>query len=311
MTLLQLTYLVALDRHRHFQKAAEACHVTQPSMSMQLRKLEEELGLMLFDRTVRPITPTEVGEQIISQARAVIADVERLERITQEVTGEMAGELRVGILSTISPYLLPLVIALFSKRYPNVSLVFEEYLADRIVDHVKRDLLDVGLIATPVSLRGVIEEPLFEEPLVGYVSPDHRLYSQSTIELTDLHLDDLWLMSEGHCFREQTLQLLQGEAPASHGSKAIQFESGNLETLQRLVDRGYGMTLLPWLAVQGEGSHAPESVRPFQEPAPTRTVRLVYTEILAKKHLVKALASIVRTAVVPDLPERFIVKHDE
>lgn len=309
MTLLQLTYLVALDRHRHFEKAAEACHVTQPSMSMQLRKLEEELGLMLFDRTVRPITPTETGEQVIAQARAVIADVERLERLTQEVTGEMAGELRVGILSTISPYLLPLVIALFSKRYPNVSLAFEEYPANRIVDHVKRDLLDVGLIATPVEQRGVLEEPLFEEPLVGYVSPGHRLYDESTIRAADLHLDDLWVMSEGHCFRDQTLELLRGETPAQAGSKAVQFESGNLETLQRLVDRGYGMTLLPWLAVQGEGSHAPESVRPFEDPAPTRTVRLVCTEILAKKHLVKALASVARTAVVPDLPERFIVEE--
>ena len=118
MTLLQLTYILALDRHRHFRLAAEACHVTQPSLSMQIQKLEEEIGVILFDRTVRPVTPTEVGKQVISQARAVMADVERLQKITQEATGEMAGELRVGILSTVSPYLLPLVIAPFSRRYP-------------------------------------------------------------------------------------------------------------------------------------------------------------------------------------------------
>lgn len=308
MTLLQLTYILALDRHRHFRKAAEACHVTQPSLSMQLQKLEEELGIMLFDRNVRPITPTKVGKQVVSQARAVIAEVERLHQITQEATGEMAGELRVGILSTISPYLLPLVIALFSSRYPNVSLVFEEFPADQIIEHIKRDLLDAGLIATAASSRGIIEDSLFEEPFVGYVSPGHRLYARDTIQVTDLHLEDLWLMSEGHAFRDQTLQLLQGDAPERAAPKSVQFESGNLETLQRLVDRGYGMTLLPWLAVQGEGSHAPESVRPFKDPVPTRTVRLVYAEILVKRHLVEAFSSAVRTAVVSDLPERFIIK---
>lgn len=311
MTLLQLTYILALDRHRHFRLAAEACHVTQPSLSMQLQKLEEELGIMLFDRNVRPIAPTKVGKQVIAQARVVMADVERLKLITQEATGEIAGELRVGILSTISPYLLPLVIARFSRRYPDVSLIFEELLAGQIIEQIKRDLLDVGLVATSISSRGIIEEPLFEEPFAGYVSPDHRLYGQATIQVTDLHLNDLWLMSEGHCFREQTLRLLQGNAPGQTDQKAVQFESGNLETLQRLVDRGYGMTLLPWLAVQGEGSHAPESVRPFEDSIPTRTVRLVYAEILVKKHLVKAFASAVREAVSPVLPDGLIIlpKH--
>lgn len=307
MTLLQLTYILALDRHRHFGQAAEACHVTQPSLSMQIQKLEEELGVILFDRTVRPVSPTEVGKQVISQARAVMAEVERLHQITQEATGEMAGELRVGILSTISPYLLPLVIAPFSRRSPNVSLVFEEFLADQIIEQIKRDLLDIGLIASPASSRGIIEEPLFEEPFVGYVSSQHRLYSRKTIQASDLHLDDLWLMSEGHCFREQTLRLLRGGSAEHAGQKAVQFESGNLETLQRLVDRGFGMTLLPWLAVQGEGSHAPESVRSFRDPAPTRTIRLVYAEILVKKHLVNAFASAVRKAVMPVLPAQYII----
>ncbi len=308
MTLLQITYILALDRHCHFRLAAEACHVTQPSLSTQIQKLEEELGVILFDRTARPVAPTKIGKQVISQARTVMTEVKRLHQITQEATGEMAGELRVGILSTISPYLLPLVIAPFSRRYPNVSLIFEELLAEQIIERIRRDLLDAGLIAGPASPSGIIEEPLFEEPFVGYVAPGHRLYKRKTIQAADLHLDDLWLMSEGHCFREQTLQLLQGEAPASADQKAVQFESGNLETLQRLVDRGFGMTLLPWLAVQGEGSHAPESVRAFTEPVPARTIRLVYEEILVKKHLVKAFATAIRKAVAPVLPERFIMQ---
>ena len=309
MTLLQLTYLLALDTHRHFRLAAEACHVTQPSLSMQLQKLEEELGLMLFDRNVRPIVPTNVGEQVIEQARAVLAEVERLRQITQEATGEMAGELRVGILSTISPYLLPLVIGPFARRYPKVSLIFEELKEEEIVDYLQRDLLDAGLVAVHAATRGIIEEELFEEPLVGYVSPDHRLFAKETIEVTDLHLDDLWLMSEGHSFRVQTLQLLNGHDPETAGAKAVQFESGNLETLQRLVDRGFGMTLLPWLAVQGEGSHDPESVRPFTRPMPTRSIRLLHSELLVKRHQVRALSEAVRKAVAPVLPDRFMVRE--
>lgn len=302
MTLLQLEYLLALDRHRHFRMAAESCHVTQPSLSMQIQKLEEELGVMLFDRNVRPIAPTEIGAKVIAQARIAAAEAERIREVVQETTGDMSGELRIGILSTISPYLLPLVIAPFARRYPNVSLVFEEQRAEKIVELVQRDLLDGGLIATPVASRGIVDEPLFEEPLVGYVSQQHRLYDRPTIRREDLHTDDLWLMSEGHCFRDQTLELFQDTAPMNPDQKAVQFESGNLETLQRLVDRGYGMTLLPWLAVQGEGSHAPESVRAFEPPVPTRTVRLIYAEVFVKQQLVRAFAATVKQAVAAVLP---------
>jgi LysR family hydrogen peroxide-inducible transcriptional activator len=307
MTLLQLRYVLALDRHRHFQKAADACNVTQPSLSEQVQNLEEELGAILFDRNSRPITPTEIGEQVITHARSVIAKTEQLETAVQETTGQMAGELRVGILSTISPYLMPLVIAPFSDRYPDVSLIFRELLAGQIIDHLQRDLLDVGLISSPPSSsRGITEQILFEEPLVGYVAPGHRLYEHETLRIEDLHRDDLWLMSEGHRFREHTLQLLKGEGPEDSNQTVVQFESGNLETLQRLVDRGYGMTLLPWLAVQEEGSHAPGSVRPFEGKPPTRTIRLVYPEVIVKRHLVRAFASTVRDAVAPVLPDRFI-----
>lgn len=302
MTFLQLKYLLALDRHRHFTVAAESCHVTQPSLSMQLRNLEDELGVTLFDRNARPIAPTRIGRKVIAQARIALAEVERVHGVIQETTGDMSGELRIGILSTISPYLLPLVIAPFSRRYPRVSLVFEEHRATKIVELIQRDLLDGGLIATQVTARGIVDEPLFDEPFVGYVSPGHRLYDLGTIRREDLHRDDLWLMSEGHCYRDQTLQLLQEAPPENPDQKAVQFESGNLETLQRLVDRGYGMTLLPWLAVQGEGSHAPESVRPFHPPEPTRSVRLVYAEVFVKQQLVRAFAAVVREAVAAVLP---------
>lgn len=310
MTLSQLTYAVALDRHGHFGRAAEACHVTQPALSAQIQKLEAELGVVLFDRASHPILPTEVGRRVVAQARHVLAEAERLGDLVSATTGELAGELRVGVLSTLAPYLIPLVIAPFGRRYPHVELVFEELVAEAIVDGVRRDLLDAGLVATPPPARGVEEVLLFEEPLVGYVAPGHRLYDRPEIGVEDLSLDDVWVMREGHCFRGQAVALLE-RGTGRPDAKAIQFESGNLETLQRIVDRGYGMTLLPWLAVQGEGSHAPESVRPFRAPAPSRTVRLVYATTLVRRQLVRAFAAEVARAVEPALPPGAVLHAPE
>lgn len=311
MTLLQLTYIAALDRYGHFRLAAESCHVTQPTLSEQVRKLEEELGAVLFDRAARPVTPTPVGREVVAHARLVLAEVERLREVVREQTGEMAGELRVGLLSTLAPYLLPLVIAPFAQRYPQVALSFEELRAEQVVEHIRHDHLDAGLIATPAAAHGIVEVPLFEEPLVGYVARGHRLAEQPTIGPEDLSVEDVWLMSEEHCFRAQAEELLGSRAAGGPDRKRVQFESGNLETLQRLVDRGHGMTLLPWLAVQGEGSHAPESVRPFRAPVPQRTVRLVYASALVKRHLVRALAAEVVRVVAPVLPADSLLRRPD
>lgn len=311
MTLLQLEYIIALDKYRHFRRAAESCHVTQPSLSAQVQKLEEELGVLLFDRSARPIAPTELGRQIIAHARLVIGEVERLRALVQEATGEMAGELRVGILSTVAPYLLPIVIASFSKRYPNVMLIFKEMPAEDIVEAIRRDVLDVGLVATDVATTDMVEVPLFVEPLVGYVSRDHPLFERSSIRVEDLDPGDLWVMSRGHCFRDLVVDLLTKRPPSVGTPGGIRFESGNLETLQRLVDRGQGMTLLPWLAVTGEGSHAPESVRYFEGNAPSRTLRIIYGRVLAKRHLVRALMSEIVAAVRPFLPEDSLLQAKE
>lgn len=275
--------------------------MTQPALSASIQTLEAELGVVLFDRSTHPIAPTKVGRAVVAQARHVLAEAERLEDMVSEATGELAGELRVGILSTLAPYLIPLVIGPFARRYPGVELVFEERVTESIADHIRRDLLDVGLVATPPPSRGIEEVLLFKEPLVGYVAPGHRLYRQPVLDVKDLSVDDVWVMREGHCFRDQALALLARGA-GKPDAKAAQFESDNLETLQRIVDRGFGMTLLPWLAVQGQGSHAPASVRPFRVPAPTRTVRLIFATTLVRRQLVRAFAAEVARALKGDLP---------
>ena len=307
---LQLTYLVALDKYRHYGRAAESCHVTQPTLSMQIQKLEEQLGVILFDRTARPIKPTEVGARIINQARVVLAETDRVGAIVHELTGEIKGELRIGIISTLAPYLLPRLIEPFSRRYPDVSLVFEELLEEQIVDHVRRDLLDGGLIATETTDSGVVERPLFTEPFVGYVSTTHELYGEETLRADDLRVGQVWLMRQGHSFRDQVVDVLRGTDGDGMDEKAVQFESDNLETLQRLVDQGYGMTLLPWLAVQGPGSSAPDQVRTFAGYAPSRTIRLVYAKVLVRRHVVDAFASEVLKAVSGVLPEGSILDQE-
>ena len=302
-TTLQLTYLVALDRYRHYGRAAAACHVTQPTLSMQIQKLEEQLGVILFDRTARPVRPTQIGERVIAQARVVLSETDRISTIVDELTGEMKGELRIGIISTLAPYLLPRLIEPFSLRYPDVSLVFEELLEAEIVDHVKRDLLDGGLIATDLSDNAIVDRPLFTEPFVGYVSAAHELYAKPQLRTEDLRVGQVWLMREGHSFRDQVVEALSGVIGEGAEEKAVQFESDNLETLQRLVDQGYGMTVLPWLAVQGPGSSAPDQVRTFAGEAPRRTIRLVFAKVLVRRHVVEAFASEVVDAVSRVLPD--------
>ena len=299
MTLAQLTYLIALDNFRHFRKAATHCQVTQPSLSAQIRKLEEELGVILFDREKKPTMPTPIGEQVIAQARIVLAEAAAIHDLLQSATGELAGTLRVGILPTLAPYLLPRLVSCFPKRYPNVTLVFEELRTPRIIELIKRDMLDVGLIATPITSRGLVEQILFDEPLVAYVSHGHRLWQRSTLKPGDLVLNEVWLLGEGDDLRAQAVHLCGVRPPGATEQKAIQFESESLETLKRLVEQGQGMTLLPQLAVQGEVPYQPALVKPFAAPTPMRTVRMVHARALTKKHLAGALMDEIMEAVAP------------
>ena len=302
MTLAQLSYLVALDTHRHFRKAAAHCRVAQPSLSAQIRKLEQELGVVLFDRDQKPLAPTLIGEQVIAQARIVLDEAQALRDLVQRAAGAFAGTLRVGLLPTLAPSLLPLILARFSEHYPHVVLTFEEVWREPMLALIKRDVLDAGLVASPVVSRGFVEQVLFEEPLMGYVSEGHRLAARPALALADLALDELWLLRKGSSLREQVEGLCRAHAGASPQAAAPQiprFESASLETLKRLVEHGEGLTVVPRLAVCGEAAHHPALVRPFVAPVPTRAVRLVCRRSLLKKHLTDALAAEIVEAVGP------------
>lgn len=312
LTLTQLAYIVAVDAHGHFGRAAAACGVTQPTLSMQVGKLERQLGVTLFDRTHAPVVPTDVGRRVVRQAREVLRATARIPEICAESDAAVAGELRIGVIPTLAPYLLPRFLHDLARRHPQLELTVAELVTDDVAAGLRDETLDVGLVATPLAEPGFTEVPLFREPFVAYVHSAHRLAHQELLTPDDLSLDDLWLLSEGHCLRTQSIALCgersrerpEGPVPAGElpSTRRTRFESGNLETLKRLVERGTGMTLLPWLAAAELGPEdAAASVRHFAEPAPSRAVRLVQRRTDLKRRLVDALVEAIARALPSEL----------
>lgn len=304
ITLTQLAYAVAIDTHRHFERAASACNVTQPTLSMQLRKLETALGATLFDRSRAPLIPTDVGAEVIAQARVVLREAASLSELGQIASGNIAGELRLAVIPTLAPYLLPRVLEAIAARHPLLALIVEERVTESVLAGLRDDTLDAGLVATAVEAHDIVHRPLFREPFVGYVSSTHRLAGLRRLRVSDLSLGDLWLLSEGHCLRTQVVTLCRQRGRKRSSAMGEQtgvctgvarFESGNLETLKRLVERGSGMTLLPALAVADLATDAQRRlVVPFGDPVPSREVTLVRRRTHFRKRLVDAVTGIVR-----------------
>ena len=304
MTLTQLAYAVAVDTHRHFDRAARACNVSQPTLSMQLQKLEAALGAALFDRHRAPVVPTDIGRILIAQARVVLHEAARIGDLRDAASGVVEGELRLGVIPTLAPYLLPAVLEALAERHPRLALVVEEGVTESVLDALRVDTLDAGIVATAPAAPGIISRKLFDEPFAAYVGAQHRLAGRARISVSDLSLDDIWLLADGHCIRTQVMSLCRQRgrsraSASSMGSAAIaplaRFESGNLETLKRLVERGAGMTLLPALAAAELRTAAQRKLLiPFSNPVPARTIRLVRRRHHVREHLVSALVRVVQ-----------------
>lgn len=301
MTLTQLKYIIAVDRYRHFATAAEKSYVTQPTLSMQIHKLEDELGVTIFDRSKSPVIPTEIGEKIISEAKKILKQSKHIEDLAALNDEELRGTFRIGIIPTIAPYLLPLILRNFRSKHPEVQLIFEEVVTDELLDLLNQDHLDIGIIATPADRGNIFEEDLYYEPFLGYVSEDHPLAKKDRLSVDDLEVTNLWLLNEGHCFRDQTVKLCKKFRKNKLDNPKIEFESGNLETLKQLVEQNFGMTLLPYLAKnqineQCEKAH----LREFDDPVPRRKVRIVYGREYLKKNIIEAFKEEVMTSI-PDV----------
>lgn len=304
MTLTQLSYIVAVDRYRHFATAAEKSYVTQPTLSMQIHKLEEELEVTIFDRSKSPVVPTEIGEEIIEEAKKMLNLRKHIEDLAAIRDEGLRGTFRVGIIPTVAPYLLPLFLRNFRESYPDVHLIFEEVVTDKILDLLDEDYLDIGIIATPADRGYIFEDDLYYEPFLGYVSEDHPLAKKDTISIDDLTGADLWLLKEGHCFRDQAVKLCKKFRKNKMEEQQIEFESGNLETLKQLVEQNFGVTLLPYLAKnQIENKCAKAHVREFSDPVPRRKVRLVYGREYLKKNVIKAFKDEIMKSIPEELQQ--------
>lgn len=291
ISIAQLRYIVALDAHRHFGRAAAYCCVSQPTLSMQLQKLEAALGVELFDRTRKPVEPTDIGALVVAQARTALAAFERIPALVADEDGRVAGELRLGIIPTLAPYLLPLVTDAFLARYPAITLDVKELQTAALLDALDAESLDAGLIATEEARPGFSSEALFTEPFVAYVAEAHPLARAARVDPASVAAQDLWLLREGHCFRDQVLNLC---GAGGGGEQALRFEGSNLETLRILVEQRGGLTLLPLLATRFLAPVQQARLRPLAEPVPGRTVRLVAGRGYLKRAALRAYAGVVR-----------------
>jgi LysR family hydrogen peroxide-inducible transcriptional activator len=298
MTLVQLEYMVAVDTYRHFATAAEKTFVTQPTLSMQIQKLEEELGVKLFDRSKQPVVPTQVGEEIIQQARLLLRQAEVIKQIILDKKGEIAGELRLGVIPTLAPYLLPLFLKDFLQKYPKVKLKIIELTTENISAFLKQNKLDAGLLVTPLHDNRLKEHILFYEELVAYVSKSNELYQKKYVLPADIDLTKLWLLEEGHCFRSQILNLCELRSALPEG-KAFEYEAGSIETLRRMVEQDNGITIVPELATLNLAPRQQKLVRYFDAPAPVREVSLITHRDYVKKRLIEVLKEEIMSAL-PD-----------
>lgn len=299
-TITQLEYLLAVDKEKHFGKASVECHVSQPSLSAQIQKLEDELEVVIFDRSKKPILTTDIGKEIVTQAKIVIQEHKKLKTIANETSIEPKGDFNLAVIPTLASYVIPLFIGHFSNLYPQVNLKINEYKTEDIVKLLINDEIDAGLLVTPLDDERIIERNLFYEPFYCYVHMDHPLSKKKTISAKDLDTSELWLLSEGHCFRNQVLNVCSGDN-RNCALPTIRFESGNLDTLIKLVKTNKGFTLLPQLAVDELSEDEIKlHIKPFRKPIPTREVSLVYTRSFLKETIINALES----SIMQNLPQQ-------
>ena len=300
MNFQQLEYILAVDATRHFVNAAEKCNITQATLSMMIKKLEDELGVRIFDRSKSPVIPTEVGEKILRQARVILLERDRISEIISEEQKELKGELRLGIIPTLAPYLLPLFLTGFLDRYPQVSLQVSELTTDEIIHRLGDHALDAALLAIPLHRPGLVEQHLFYEEFVLYGPEDDAVMRKKYILPADIDVNRLWLLEEGHCLRDQVINFceLKNKERTMH---QLDFAAGSIETLRRMVEMNQGLTILPSLSLQYLSDNRQKNIRHFKRPAPVRQIGLVTSRLFLKEKLLAALKESILTRIPADM----------
>lgn len=302
MTLQQLEYIIALDEHRHYVTAADHCYISQPNLTMQVKKLEQEIGIRIFDRDKKPLQPTVIGAQVISRARKILRECRQLKEFVNHEKESMEGEFTIGIIPTLAPYLLPRFLPFFIKENPRVHLNIRELQTSQIISQLESGIIDMGILVTPLSEKNLREIPVFYEPFLLYLPKDHKFVNQQLLLTDELDPSEILVLDEGHCFREQALAICKHE---SYGSAiGFDYQSGSIEALKSLVKQGVGYTLVPELSVLEEKNST--YIKRFSAPEPVREVSLVVHNSFIKERAIKTI----RSNILSVIPEKFIHKQD-
>jgi len=295
MTITQLKYVLAVAEHQNFTKAAQKTYVTQPTLSMQIQKLEDELDIQIFDRSKKPIELTEIGVKIVYQARNIVNEANRITDIVDQQKGYIGGEFKLGVIPTVMPTLLPMFLTNFINKYPKVKLKIEELNTLQIIEQLEDGHLDAAIAATPLENEQLKERPLYYEPFMAYVPEDHRLFNNKLLKTSDLDLDDMLLLEDGHCFRDGVINLCK--AVRYNNDNNFSLESGSFETLIKLANEGLGMTILPYLHTQDIPEKDRGYFKNFEVPSPAREVSIIYHKSELKMQIVEALRSTISAVV--------------
>ncbi len=298
MTLQELKYLVALADHGHFGRAAEACFITQSTLSTQIKKLEAFLGVTLFDRSLKRVTPTPIGREILMAARSIVEESERIRELAKHAQDSMARTLHLGVIPTLGPYYLPHALTLVHRKHPGLRLLLREELTPQILEHLAEGKLDAALLALPILDENLRIEPLFYEPFFAALPAGHALAGRDSLKVPDIMGEKLLLLDEGHCLRDQALDVC-GAGRSGHE----EVRATSLETLRQMVGMGLGVTLLPALSVDAgpRVSRKSVEVRPFRKPVPGRTIGLVWRKRAPFPETFERLAATLKASLPADV----------
>lgn len=294
MTLQQLEYIVALDKHRHFVKAAESCHVTQSTLSMMIQKLEQELEINIFDRKMQPIAPTEIGRSLIDQAKVILYNARQFKELALSEKQQESGKVTLGIIPTVAPYILPKLFNILQERNPNIQLHVKEITTAEIIKQLDKAEIDMALLATPLDNPNILEIPVYYERFFGYISPTEDLYQMKELEMNHIPMDHLWVLKEGHCLRNQVIRLCEFDS----GFSSI-YEAGSIDTLIKIVDTNGGYTIIPELHIDLLSEQQKANVRPIVNPEPNREISLVVRNDYVKERLLNVIAKNI-SDVIPE-----------
>lgn len=309
MNIQQLEYIIAVDNHRHFSKAAEASFVTQPTLSMMIQKLEDELGVKIFDRSQLPVQPTEIGRRIIDQARLAVAQVNQIREIVNEEKGLVKGVFRLGIIPTVSPYLLPMLMRIHTGNKYDIRIIIQELTTTQVLQALSNDTLDGAILATPLNEDFVVEYPLYYERFFAYVSPlEKSLYAKTSLDETDLAATKLWMLDEVHCFRTQILHLCNLRKKRA-GASFFFYEAGSIDTLINIVDKNEGLTVIPEMALANLSEKQMKNVRPFKNSTPVREISLITRKDFLRERLIGIITDEIKSAVPDSMKDEAMKKY--